>query len=290
MLQDGKIDALAACETALTVTDGSQIDQVAAMWMVFNETEGLDKCSCPDHNLNCRNFEQTDRLSYPFDRVFKVGDVEHWRLFAGFDGHPFHIHINPYLVCPLPDAGTAHPNTKGRLFEPPFAHWRDTYLVNLNRSVDFITEYRSYTGAFVYHCHKLNHEDHGMMELVKVCDPQQENCDALCAGKPCEWSICAEGDTDCERAVAGVLCLLDPAKCPEAALRCLPCEGEDKTCPPDSHCADKASPDGILRCVPGCTSDTHCPPTAGCDDGVCLPKPCVPPCGPGTTCLHGTCQ
>jgi hypothetical protein len=75
------------------------------------------------------------------DRVLELGAVDHWPLVSGFDGHPFHIH-NPFLVCPLPPAGSQEPNTKRRMFEPPFAHWRDTYLVNLDRTVDFLTEYR----------------------------------------------------------------------------------------------------------------------------------------------------
>ena len=141
------------------------------MWLFFGNTEGFDQCGCPDHNINCRNFEITDRARYPYDRVLTKGAVDHWRIVSGFDGHPFHIHINPFLVCPLPAAGSRDRNEKSRVFEPPFAHWRDTYLVNLDRSADFLTEYKSHTGDFVFHCHKLNHEDHGMMELIRICDP-----------------------------------------------------------------------------------------------------------------------
>lgn len=289
-LQGGKVDALQRCEQAQAVTDVSKIDQVAAMWMFFAETEGLDQCSCPDHNINCKNFEQTDRDRYPFDRAFTLGSVEHWRLLAGFDGHPFHIHINPFLVCPLPPEGADDRNTKSRLFEPPFAHWRDTYLVNLDRTVDLITEYRKFSGAYVFHCHKLNHEDHGMMELVKVCDPAEQSCDTLCSGGPCKWDHCAAGDTDCERARTGTECFLDPSKCPEAALRCMPCKGDSMSCPPDAHCAETASPDGINRCVPGCAADTDCPPTHACTAGSCAPAPCAPPCGPGKACAHGVCE
>ncbi|GMV43818.1 MAG: hypothetical protein AMXMBFR64_55340 [Myxococcales bacterium] len=288
-LQGGKVDALKRCKEAQAKTDVSQIDQVVAMWMIFAVNEGLDDCACPDHNINCKNFEQTDRERYPFDRVFPLGAVEHWRLLAGFDGHPFHIHINPFLVCPLPPAGAEDPNTKSRLFEPPFAHWRDTYLVNLDRKVDLLTEYRAFTGAYVFHCHKLNHEDHGMMELVKVCDPAKESCETLCSGGPCRWDGCAEGDTDCERALTGTECFLDPAKCPEAVLRCTPCQ-EDMSCPPDAHCAETASPDGVQRCVPGCLADTDCAPAAKCTDGACTPAPCAPPCGPGKACVHGICE
>jgi hypothetical protein len=219
------------------------------MWMLITEQEGLDACACSDHNINCKNFELTDRERYPYDRVLTKGAVDHWRLVSGFDGHPFHIHINPFLVCPLPPAGSGDRNEKGRLFEPPFAHWRDTYLVNLDRSVDLLTEYRGFTGDFVYHCHKLTHEDHGMMELVRICDPAVEACDELCDGRPCSWHDCAPGDGSCERARAATECFIDPSLCPEAALRCTAC-GEGGACPPGASCRTDEDPDGALRCAP----------------------------------------
>jgi len=249
MLQGGKLDALARCEEAQKVEDINAIDQISALWMIFANTEGPDGCACPDHNINCKNFEYTDRSKYPYDRVLTRGAVDHWRVFSGFDGHPFHIHINPFLVCPLPPAGSPDPNTKARIFEPPFAHWRDTYLVNLDRTLDMLTEYRGFTGSFVNHCHKLNHEDHGMMELLRVCDPAVEPCDELCAGGPCTWRDCAEGDDNCLRALTATECLLDPSRCPEAALRCLPC-GKDQSCPPSAYCRDDEDIDGKLRCAP----------------------------------------
>jgi L-ascorbate oxidase len=43
-----------------------------------------------------------------------TGDSEKWEIVA-LDGHPFHIHINPFLVCP---------NDSNK--EPNFPHWRDT--------------------------------------------------------------------------------------------------------------------------------------------------------------------
>ena len=251
MLQGGKLDALAKCKEVQAVKDVDKIDQVAALWTIFYKTQGLDFCSCQDHNINCRNFGETDRKRYPWDRVLTLGKVDHWRLVSGFDGHPFHIHINPFLVCPLPPASSTEPNTKGRIFEPPFAHWRDTYLVNLDRTTDLLTEYRAFTGTYVYHCHKLTHEDHGMMERIKVCDPKAESCDTLCSGGKCAWNACIAGDNDCLRRLTGAKCMIDARWCPEAGLRCTPCAGADKTCPPDATCADEASADGLLRCLPG---------------------------------------
>ncbi|MFO0556268.1 MAG: multicopper oxidase domain-containing protein [Polyangiaceae bacterium] len=292
MLQDGTYDALARCEEVKTITQPEEIDELSMMWPVFYNTEGFDACSCKDHNLNCKNFEDTNRDLYPYDRVFVKGAVEHWRLYSGFDGHPFHIHINPFIVCPLPPEGSPDPATKSRLFEPPFAHWRDTYLVNLDRVVDAITEYRGFTGNFVYHCHKLNHEDHGMMELVHVCDPAVESCDTLCSGGPCNWHTCAPGDDNCLRQLKLTECLLDPTQCPEALVRCTQCGDAGETCPPEAHCSDVAQDDGELRCAPGCLTDTDCAVTDACDTsaGDCLPAPCAPPCGPGQMCVHGACM
>ncbi len=237
MLQGGALDGLARCEEA-KAEKTTEVDQLSALWMLFYNTDSPDGCACPDHNINCKNFEHTDREKYPYDRVLTKGAVDHWRVVSGFDGHPFHIHINPFLVCPLPPEGSPDPNTKSRIFEPPFAHWRDTYLVNLDRTLDALVEYRAFTGAFVYHCHKLNHEDHGMMELLRVCDPAAEDCDQLCSGGACQWDTCAPGDDNCLRQLTATECLFDPTKCPEAALRCLPC-GPNESCPPGRSAATR---------------------------------------------------
>jgi L-ascorbate oxidase len=286
MLQGGAVDALARCEEAAAISEPSEIEQLSFMWPIFTNQEGFDDCACPDHNLNCKNFETTDRDKYPYDRVLTVGDVDHWRLMSGFDGHPFHIHINPFVVCPVPEDG---PTAKSRLFEPPFAHWRDTYLVNFDRMVDVVTEYRSYAGSYVYHCHKLTHEDHGMMELIRVCDPAVDECDTLCSGGECGWRACAPGDDDCVRALTATDCLVDPTVCPEALLRCTTCD-EAMSCPPEAHCSAVVHVDGEQRCVPGCLADADCPLTDACDAlGECVPAPCSPPCGPPAMCEHGVC-
>lgn len=289
MLQGGAIDANQRCVEVQAKKKLEEIDQLSALWMIFANQEGADGCGCLDHNINCKNFEAADRKKYPFDRVLKKGSVDHWRVVSGFDGHPFHIHINPYLVCPLPAEGSGDPNAKGRIFEPPFAHWRDTYLVNLDRTMDMLTEYKSYTGSYVYHCHKLTHEDHGMMELIKVCDPAVENCDKQCSDGPCAWKSCAPGDDACLRALAATECLLDPTKCPEAAMRCAHCDG-GKACPPASHCRSEADGDGVLRCAPGCSAPTDCPLTQTCDNGACVAAMCPGPCPPGQMCAHGVCN
>ncbi len=290
MLQGGTLDALARCEEVKAVVDPRALEQLSFMWPLFVENEGYDDCACHDHNLNCKNFENTDREKYPYDRVLRLGDVDHWRLASGFDGHPFHIHTNPFIVCPQPPEGSPDPNAKSRIFEPPFAHWRDTYLVNLDRKIDILAEYRAFTGAYVYHCHKLNHEDHGMMELLRVCDPATEPCETLCDGRPCAWDECAPGDDNCVRQLQSTLCLLDPSQCAELPIRCAACDAE-QSCPAAAHCSEVVHDDGLQRCVPGCLADTDCPITDACGgDGTCGPAPCPSPCAPPATCQHGACM
>jgi FtsP/CotA-like multicopper oxidase with cupredoxin domain len=103
----------------------------------------------------------------------RLDSVEEWR-FTNFnnDGHPFHVHVNNFQVMQVVDpvAGT----TTG--VEP----WgQDTVNVpapvtdaNENpitpASVVVRTQFAEYNGTFVTHCHRLNHEDNGMMALINV--------------------------------------------------------------------------------------------------------------------------
>lgn len=126
-------------------------------------------CKCPAPNINCRNFEDRRAWGYRSDRVMEVGTTEKWDVRA-FDGHPFHIHINPFLVCP---------NDSNK--EPNFAHFRDTFWVQADDGPrQFLMNFRKFSGQFVLHCHKLNHEDDGMMELLEICAEGDTAC--LCQG------------------------------------------------------------------------------------------------------------
>jgi FtsP/CotA-like multicopper oxidase with cupredoxin domain len=151
-------------------------------------------CQCPSPNINCRNFDGRRSFGYRADRVMTVDTAEKWEVTA-FDGHPFHIHINPFLVCPT--------NSNK---EPPFAHWRDTYWVQLEDGPrTFLTNFKTFAGRFVLHCHKLNHEDEGMMEIVEICRDGDLDC------------LCAEHDgTTCTIPMAG--CYADDKQCQFAAV------------------------------------------------------------------------
>ena len=49
--------------------------------------------------------------------------------------------------------------------------WHDTVVVPRNGSVTFRSRFLDFTGRFVLHCHMMNHEELGMMQVVEVYAP-----------------------------------------------------------------------------------------------------------------------
>lgn len=88
--------------------------------------------------------------------------VEEWTLYNmnGYP-HPFHIHVNDCYVIKI----------NGEDIEP---YWADTIPLapsgtpDQPTSITFRSRFTDFTGKFVWHCHALDHEDMGMMELVEV--------------------------------------------------------------------------------------------------------------------------
>ncbi|WP_239014713.1 multicopper oxidase family protein [Archangium violaceum] len=103
----------------------------------------------------------------PFDpnappRRLVLGNVEEWFISSSsHQGHPFHIHVNPFQVM----------KSNGKHV------WKDTLFVGANQSARVRTRYERYIGRFVMHCHILDHEDMGMMELQEIVPPDSTGGD-----------------------------------------------------------------------------------------------------------------
>jgi FtsP/CotA-like multicopper oxidase with cupredoxin domain len=119
-----------------------------------------------------------------------LGGVDEWTLRSDFVSHPFHIHVNPFQVVRILD-----PNGKdvsapdavddaGGAVDPQYRAlkgvWKDTIWVkNLvppgkapgQYTIVVRTRYQRYIGDYVLHCHILDHEDQGMMQIVRVALP-----------------------------------------------------------------------------------------------------------------------
>jgi spore coat protein A len=90
-----------------------------------------------------------------------LGTTEIWR-FVNTDAvtHPLHLHHSPLQI--LDRNGVPPSATSGEV------GWKDTVAVAPGETVRVLIKFPDYTGAYVFHCHKLEHEDHEMMGQFKV--------------------------------------------------------------------------------------------------------------------------
>ena len=97
------------------------------------------------------------------DTTVKLGDVEEWRLYnPSQELHQFHIHQTDFQVTQVNDRPV------------PFTGYRDNVFIPATGSITVRIPFRDPTmlGKFVYHCHILEHEDGGMMQVVQVVKPE----------------------------------------------------------------------------------------------------------------------
>jgi bilirubin oxidase len=86
----------------------------------------------------------------------EISDIEN---VVGMD-HPFHLHGFQFQV--LERGGKPE----------PFRSWKDVVNVRKHESVRIIVRYDDFPGMWMYHCHILDHEDHGMMGILEVRTPR----------------------------------------------------------------------------------------------------------------------
>ncbi len=97
-----------------------------------------------------------NETSVPPAFILPVGASEVWTITNNMpEGHPFHLHTNSFEVHSVTGAsGTVN-------YNPPIIS--DTVWVPPNGSVVMRVRYKQWRGKDVFHCHKLVHEDQGMM-------------------------------------------------------------------------------------------------------------------------------
>ena len=91
------------------------------------------------------------------DQRIPLGAVEEWTVVNEQNAeHIFHIHTNPFQMVAVNGEKLA------------VRDWRDTVVVPRNGSVTIRSRFLDFTGRFVHHCHMMNHEELGMMQVVEV--------------------------------------------------------------------------------------------------------------------------
>ena len=101
-----------------------------------------------------------DGKTFDADRVdqrVRLGAVEEWTIVnEDADDHVFHIHTNDMLLTKINGEPLAEPI------------WLDTAIVPRNGSITFRSRFLDFTGKSMLHCHMMNHEDLGMMQVVEI--------------------------------------------------------------------------------------------------------------------------
>lgn len=141
---------------------------------VYMTCDGIDR----NGNWVCMNFNS----SAEFARTLILDTASKWEVSGavndsgtrGQNNHTFHVHVNPFQVQRKWVDGS-----EGELGEQWV--WKDTLKTPAQQSTTdpqpFATlksRYTLFTGAFVQHCHVLNHEDQGMMQVVEI-EPTAED-------------------------------------------------------------------------------------------------------------------
>ena len=94
------------------------------------------------------------------DQTVKLGAFEEWTIYNDSpDWHPFHIHANDFQVVAV----------NGEPVDEVLS-WEDTRGLPPMGSITIRHRFLDFTGKYVYHCHLLFHEDHGMMGVVEVVE------------------------------------------------------------------------------------------------------------------------
>jgi FtsP/CotA-like multicopper oxidase with cupredoxin domain len=98
------------------------------------------------------------------DATVAAGSVEIWEVVSEAGEHNFHIHGVQFQVLDT-DGGPPPPHLLG---------WKDTVSIATGSTVRLIVPFGPYADPdvpYMYHCHKLRHEDLGMMgQFVVVAD------------------------------------------------------------------------------------------------------------------------
>ncbi|MFD5267904.1 multicopper oxidase family protein [Streptomyces sp. NPDC058335] len=88
----------------------------------------------------------------------RLGEVEEWTVANDSHSHPhhpFHLHTNHFLVTAV----------NGRPLATPV--WHDTISIPPRGTITFRLLAEDFVGRSMLHCHQLQHEDQGMMQIIE---------------------------------------------------------------------------------------------------------------------------
>jgi FtsP/CotA-like multicopper oxidase with cupredoxin domain len=115
------------------------------------------------HNINGLKMDMSR-----IDETVELGSTEVWQV-HNRDGTPHSFHVHDVQFEVLEVDGAAPP--------PELSGWKDTVFVRPGSTIRIalrFTDYADPDTPYMYHCHLLRHEDHGMMGQFVVVEPAGE--------------------------------------------------------------------------------------------------------------------
>jgi FtsP/CotA-like multicopper oxidase with cupredoxin domain len=151
--------------------DTSVMTPAVTRAMTITDTIGGNKASHNDPKAVIYMFESAGFPNVPLIQP-RLNSVEEWKI-TNFnnDAHPMHIHVNDFQVMEIDD-----PNRGKTGVEPwgvdnvnvPAPIFNDMHVVSTPATLTLRQEFLEYAGTYVIHCHRLNHEDNGLMATISV--------------------------------------------------------------------------------------------------------------------------
>ena len=134
-------------------------------------------------------------IEFPFAPLLqpRLGSIEEWKfLNNNNDEHPIHIHVNDFQVTyyldPYRGIETGPEMWAVDNANVPAPNLGPEESVIQQGALNLRMQFDDFAGLFVMHCHRLNHEDNGLMMLVNVI-PAVSTFAVAVPGKPTQVRI-----------------------------------------------------------------------------------------------------
>jgi FtsP/CotA-like multicopper oxidase with cupredoxin domain len=126
---------------------------------------------CTDGGTHCIN-----KLSFNSERFIHTavyGSVME-RVLSGVTAHPYHQHVYPYQIIEIDDDTEALTDVQKTYFKT--GDWHDVLMIRNVGDVTMRYLPEVHLGRIMLHCHRLDHEDKGMMAQEEVVHPNVGSC------------------------------------------------------------------------------------------------------------------
>jgi len=175
------ISRLPAGETEIKIAEGPSDDFTFVRPDYLTDLQAAeveDACSCgtkfskpgdvPRYAVNGVAFSKNSYIhTMGFGKVVE-------RAISNSAAHPYHQHVYPFQISAGFDNTNATQTQDGYL---KTGDWHDTLMTNFVKAISMKYQVNVHLGKIMMHCHRLDHEDQGMMSQELVQDGAECTCD-----------------------------------------------------------------------------------------------------------------